>query len=147
MEERLQLSPSSPTCFLLRLRKSQTVGTGVIIIGANSPASREGPITSLSFGTVGSPNLDCSSQKRMSPRGLQLRSLPHLSSCLFIFRPCTYSTRIFSWEEHLSFFQGDTRIPELYHFSRRTLLISYYFFFIIFSSLSTPSQLPLGSSP
>lgn len=68
-----------PNLFSLRFRKSQTIETGVLTILANSSAQLKDPVTSLSFGTVGISNLDCS-QKMMiiSPYGLKLRALTFL---------------------------------------------------------------------
>lgn len=67
--------------------------------------------------------------------------LPHLSSCLSIFKHCTYSTCTFSWKRQTFFFQGYPGIPDFYPFSRRPLFILFSF------SLPALSQCLLTLAP
>lgn len=89
-----------PNLFSLRLRKSQT---GVPTILANSSAQLKDPVTSLSFGTVGIPNLDCS-QKMMiiSLSGLNLKYLTFLP----VYLQTLYLLFLYLLMEETSFFQG-----------------------------------------
>lgn len=80
-----------------------------LTILANSSAQLEDPITSqslssFSFFTEVIPNLD-SSEDSIFPLGQTIR-LPYLSFHVYIFKYCTYSTCIFSWERQTFSFQA-----------------------------------------